>query len=177
MIPQFVLSGLYRKQVTNFLALPYKTKATKAQLVQQLYTRITSDAVEYARLLNMFPDELAVGPTEAQLLLHCSPIERRRWIREGKIPVLYYRTLQYPRVSYPVHERKVMMNITQQEIASWRIEHRHRVSLQRSEAMIRSQEQKKFLQHVEQICANYRVYLASSRFIGVRSVKPCRVCR
>lgn len=175
MIPQFVLSGLYRKQITDFLALPYKTKATKAQLVQQLYTRITSNTVEYVRLLNAYPYELAVGPTEAQLLLQCTPTERRRWIREGKIPVLYYQTLQYPRVSYPVHERKIMMNITQQEIASWRIERRHQVSLWRSEAIIRSQEQKKFLHHVEQICVDYRVHLTSSRFIGVRSVKGCRV--
>jgi hypothetical protein len=169
MIPQFVLSALSRKQITDFLALPYKTKETKSQLVRQLYLRITSDALAYANLLNAFPYELAVGPTEAQMLLHCSSAERRRWIHEGKLPVLYYRTLSYPCVTYPVHERQVMMKITQDDIVLWRIEHRCQVRQQRSEAIIRSREQKKFLLHMAQMGGQYKMKIHLSRRLRVCS--------
>lgn len=120
MLLKLALFALQRRQITTFLGLPYTAKATRAQLIDYLYTLLERDENLCELLLVDYPYELAVGPNEVQLLLGCSSTERKRWIEEGKLPVLYYRTFLHTCTSYPVHDRKFIMALTLGEIASWR---------------------------------------------------------
>jgi hypothetical protein len=73
----------------------------------------------------MFPRELAVGPTELEQLLHCSSLERKRWVKEGRIPILEYRTFRKAgqNLLYPVHDRRLIFKLSQEEIQQWREEY------------------------------------------------------
>lgn len=120
MLLKLTLFALQRRQITTFLGLPYTAKATKAQLIDYLYTLLARDENLCNQLLTHYSYELAVGPNEVQQLLGCSSSERRRWIEEGKLPVLYYRTFLHTCAAYPVHDRKFIMALTPDDIAIWR---------------------------------------------------------
>src|SRR5713101_4203522 len=94
MLSKLIATAILKAKLVEFLGLPAKTKESKEQLVIQLLLLIETDSREKARLLDTFPSELAVEPTELETLLGCSKEERRRWIKEGKIPVLEYRSFR-----------------------------------------------------------------------------------
>jgi hypothetical protein len=135
LLPKFVLSALYRRQITAFLGMPYSIKMTKDELIDYLYSLIAANTCIYTLLLEAYPFELAVGPTETQQILHCTVLERKRWIQEGRLPVLDYRMLLPTGISYPVHHREIIMAITPDEIAQWRAEHQQEVHLHRIAAV------------------------------------------
>lgn len=145
MLSKFIVSTLAKAQVVEFLKIPQKVKVTKELLITQLLTLIETDAHEYIRLLNTFPLELAVGPTELEELLNCSRVERRRWVGEGKIPVLEHRlfTKAGQHLLYPVHDRRVILDISQEEIAQWREEHQVQVLERRKKGASRAVERRK----------------------------------
>ena len=145
MLSKFIASTLAKAQIVEFLKIPKKVRVTKEQLVEQLLALIETDANEYVRLLNTFPMELAVGPTELEELLGCSRAERRRWVGEGKIPVLEHRlfTKAGQHLLYPVHDRRVILNISQDEIAQWREDHQAQVLERRKEGASRAVEHRK----------------------------------
>jgi len=145
MLSKFIASTLAKAQVVEFLGVDKKARATKEQLVAQLLALIETDVDEYARLLNTFPLELAVGPTELEELLNCSRAERRRWVEEGKIPVLEHRlfTKAGQHLLYPVHDRRVILDISQDQIARWREEHQAQVLERRKQGASRAVERRK----------------------------------
>lgn len=125
MIPGSLLANIKKAQLLLFLGLSTTTKITKKQLVDRILQLIAEDMSVEERLLEMFPMELAVVPTELDTLLHCSREERRRWIGEGKIPVLEYRSFRKGGrdMLYPVHDRRVISQLSQDMIARWRVEY------------------------------------------------------
>jgi hypothetical protein len=145
MLPKNIGDLLSKSHIAAFLGMIPERRCTKAQLVVFLQARVEMDEREYARLLEMFPRQLAVGPNELEELLHCSRVERKRWIKEGKIPVLEYRTFR-PRgkdLYYPVHDRRVVLSISQEEIAGWRTEYRNKVQERRISGWRKASEQRK----------------------------------
>src|SRR6185312_13310399 len=94
MLSKLLSSSLAKVQITEFLGLPQRTKESKAQLVTKLQQLIEINADQKKRLLDTFPKELAVGPGELESLLQCSKIERKRWVSEGKIPVMESRSFK-----------------------------------------------------------------------------------
>jgi len=136
MLPKFLSFALSKAQTLMFLGLPTKTKALKEPLMADLIQLVSTNQQEYARLLDTFPQELAVGPTELEELLSCTQLERRRWIKEGKIPVLVYRSFRKAGrdMEYPVHDRRVILHLSQEEIARWRSEHQDQVHVSRQAA-------------------------------------------
>lgn len=145
MLSRFISSTLAKAQIVEFLGVHKKDGVTKEQLVSRLLTLIETDADEYTRLLNTFPLELAVGPTELEELLQCSRVERRRWVGEGKIPVLERRLFSKAgrHLLYPVHDRRVVHNISQDEVARWREEYQAQVLERRKEGASRAVERRK----------------------------------
>lgn len=125
--PKFVLSSLYRRQITAFLGMPYSVRMRKVELIEYLYSLLQFNERFSVLLLEAYPYELAVGPTEAQQILQCTTVERRRWIQEERLPVFYYRTLLPTGISYPVHDRQTIMGIATDELEQWREEHRQEV--------------------------------------------------
>jgi hypothetical protein len=125
--PKFVLSSLYRRQITAFLGMPYSVRMRKVELIEYLYALLQFNERFSVLLLEAYPYELAVGPTEAQQILQCTTVERRRWIQEERLPVFYYRTLLPTGISYPVHDRQTIMGIATDELEQWREEHRQEV--------------------------------------------------
>lgn len=97
--------------------------------LRRVFQLVNTNQQEYDRLLDMFPQELAVGPTELEELLPCTQLERRRWTKEGKIPVLEYRTFRKAGrdMEYAIHDRRVVLNLSQEDIALWRSEHQEQV--------------------------------------------------
>ena len=69
MLSKTILSMLSKAQMQQFLGLPRQTKESKEQLVERILQVIEADAGEEARLLDTFPLELAVKPTELDELL------------------------------------------------------------------------------------------------------------
>ncbi|BCL84084.1 hypothetical protein ccbrp13_65490 [Ktedonobacteria bacterium brp13] len=125
--PKFVLSALYRRQITAFLGMPYSVRMRKVELIEYLYSLLQFNERFSVLLLEAYPYELAVGPTEAQQILQCTTVERKRWIQEERLPVFYYRTLLPTGISYPVHDRQTIMGIATDELEQWREEHRQEV--------------------------------------------------
>jgi hypothetical protein len=125
MIPRSLLASIKKARLFLFLGVSTTTKMTKEQLVDHILQLISEDASVEERLLEMFSAELAVVPTELDTLLHCSREERRRWIREGKIPVLEYRAFRKGGrdMLYPVHDRRIINGLSQDLIIRWRVEH------------------------------------------------------
>jgi hypothetical protein len=122
---KFVSSTLSKTQLMTFLGLAPTTKIAKKLLVARLLQLIATDPDEMTRLLETFPYELAVGPTEVEELLCCTQVERKRWIREGKLPVLECRRFRKAGrdLEYPVHDRRVLLAISQEDISCWREAH------------------------------------------------------
>src|SRR5437660_1131854 len=145
MLSKFIASSLAKAQIVEFLRIPRKARVAKEQLVTQLLALVETDANEYARLLNTFPLELAVGPTELEELLGCSRVERRRWVGEGRIPVLEHRffTKAGRHLLYPVHDRRVILDISQDEIVRWREGHQAQVLERRKKGASRAVECRK----------------------------------
>ena len=152
MLLRFLSSALSKAQIVEFLGLPAKTRETKEQLAARLLQLIEEDALEKVRLLDTFPQELAVGPTELEDLLQCSRVERRRWIKEGKIPVLEHRSFRKAgrEMLYPVHDRRAVLNISPAEIAQWREAHQAQVHTHRSTAAQTAVQHRKANQHTRQ---------------------------
>jgi hypothetical protein len=94
----------------------------KSHLVAMILERITQYAPEMERLLAMFPYELAVLPAELIELLVCTRGERQRWVKEGRIPVLEYRSFRVGGRDqlFPVFDRRRALAITPAEIELWR---------------------------------------------------------
>jgi hypothetical protein len=136
MSPKFISFALSKEQIREFLGLTKATKIKKTTLVEQLLARIETNADEKARLLETFLYELAVEPFELEEILHCTPIERRRWVKEGKLPVLEYRTFRKSGqdLEYPVHDRREILLISQDDIQQWRTVHRDKVHMNRQAA-------------------------------------------
>jgi hypothetical protein len=109
-----------------FLGLPGETKLRKDQLVLQLLLLIDAEPSAKTRLFDAFPLELVVGPAELESLLQCSKEERKCWVDEGKIAVLEYRTFRKGRkeLAYPVHDRRVILALSQEIVQGWREERR-----------------------------------------------------
>jgi hypothetical protein len=129
MFAKLLWYALSKAQIVAFFGLPHNVKETKKLLVERLLCLYEANAVERARLLDTFPYELAVNPVELQELLACTPTERRRWVGEGKIPILEYRPFRMAGrdLVYPVHDRRIVLALSQEEIAHWRELHRVQV--------------------------------------------------
>ncbi len=94
---------------------------------------LSADQLARAQFFEVFVQELAVGPSELETLLACTPSERKRWISDGKLPVLGHRAFRKAGqdLLYPVHDRRCILSLTQAKIARWRGEHRKLVDLHR----------------------------------------------
>jgi hypothetical protein len=133
MLQEFLSTVLTKAQIQTFLQLPHGHHERKDLLARRLWQQIEADAREKERLLDSYPLALAVGPSELERMLQCTPSERRRWVEQGKIPVLALRGFQKAgRVrDYAVHDRRVVEAIDREMIALWRLEHQREVILHR----------------------------------------------
>jgi hypothetical protein len=104
MSPKFLASVLLKAQIVQFLGVD--ASLSKVSLIEQLADLLENNEHEYQRLLATFPCELAVEPVELCQLLGCSGSERRRWFKEGKLPILEYRSFRAAgrELSYPVRQ-------------------------------------------------------------------------
>jgi hypothetical protein len=117
----------------EYLELPTRTRDLKTDLAARLLEKIETDQVARAEFFEVFAHELAVPPYELQVLLYCTASERKRWIEEGKLPVLSYRSFHKAGSDrdYPVIDRRVVLSITPEELAQWRAEHQEQVRTNR----------------------------------------------
>ncbi len=152
MYTKFLAKALSKQQVRAFLGYSHLQKLSKEQLVTQLVTLIDKNQDEKLRLLAMFPSELAVGPAELENLLQCSATERKRWVKDGKLVVLEYRTFRKAGkdLRYPVHDRRVVIAISQDEIASWRQEYQDQIQQHRRLGVSLAVERRKINQQLRQ---------------------------
>jgi hypothetical protein len=62
---------------------------------------------------------------ELEILLACTPTERKRWTDEGRLPVLDRRSFRKAgsRMEYPVFDRRVILGLPRAELDRWRAEH------------------------------------------------------
>ena len=132
-LPDQLARLISKAQIAAFLGLPANTREPKARLLLDLQAMLSADQLARAQFFEVFVQELAVGPSELETLLACTPSERKRWISDGKLPVLGYRAFRKAGqdLLYPVHDRRCILSLTQAKIARWRGEHRKLVDLHR----------------------------------------------
>lgn len=149
---RYISSILSKAQLMEFLGIPKKTKVAKELLIVQVLSCIETNPLEHARLLDSFVFELAVGPTELEELLECSTVERKRWVKEGKIPILEYRTFRKAGqdLKYPVHDRRMILHIDQDDIQRWREEYSVQVQEHKKIGVQVAVERRKVNQHLRQ---------------------------
>ncbi len=152
MLSDLLATALRKAQILEFLGLSPKSAESKQELLAVLQQLIETDAHARVRLLETFPGELAIGPNEAQQLLKCTLTERRRWIKEGKLPVLEYRPFREGgrELLYPVHDRLSIEGISQETVARWREEHQEAVSVRRKIRAQTAFERRRIHQQVRQ---------------------------
>ncbi len=132
-IPEHLPSLLSKPQIAGFLGLPKSSKESKEVLMEHLLTLLAQDEQAKIRFFEEFVQELAVGPGEVEALLTCSATERKLWTNDGKLPILAYRTFRKAGrdLTYPVHDRRIILLLTQAEIEQWRTQHQALVQLRR----------------------------------------------
>lgn len=152
MLSKLLSSSLAKAQICEFLGLSQRTKESKAQLITELQQLIENDVDQKQRLLDTFPKELAVGPSELESLLQCSKIERKRWVSEGKIPIMESRSFRKfgRNLLCPIYDRRVIMDLSQEEIAQWRETYRSQVQEHRRRGAYSAAEQRKANQQIRQ---------------------------
>ncbi len=132
-LPDHLPSLLSKPQIAVFLGLAKSSKESKEVLIQQLLTLLANDESAKARFFEEFVQELAVGPGEVEAHLACTETERKLWTSDGKLPILATRTFRKAGrdLQYPVHDRRVILMLTQAEIEQWRTQHQSLVRLRR----------------------------------------------
>jgi hypothetical protein len=145
MSPKLIEATLSKAQMLEFLGLAKSMKIAKKQLIEELLQHLEIDPFEKERFLATFLYELAVEPVELEDLLQCTPVERRRWVKEGKLPVLEYRTFRKSGrdLEYPVHDRREILKISQNELQQWREAHQAEVQVHRKAAVQAATERRK----------------------------------
>jgi hypothetical protein len=140
---------LTKEQLASFLGVPNSARTLKGHLTEQLVARIEANADEYARFLETFKHELAFGPWDVEKVLGCTPTERKRWVADGKLPILDYRTFHVAArdIEYPIYDRRVITEITPETLALWRSEHQALVKIRRKTGTQKAIESRKEHQH------------------------------
>jgi hypothetical protein len=124
---------LPKEQLAHYLGVAPSRRVTKAQLAEQLGSRLEIDAGEMARFLERFKHEVAFGPWDVEQILECTSTERKRWTADGKLPVLAYREFRKAArdIPYPIFDRREILGIAAETVEQWRNEHRSFVQLRR----------------------------------------------
>lgn len=133
-----------------FLALPARSREPKATLAQRVGEQLETDQTTRAQFFEVFKCELAVPPWECESLLACTPTERKRWIEEGKLPVLDRRSFRKAGswMEYPVFDRRMILGLPRSELDLWRAEYQALVKEHRKAgARAAAARRKEFLQH------------------------------
>jgi hypothetical protein len=120
----------------TFLKVPASSREMKANLVQQLLTRLEVDKLAKAQFFEVFAFELAVPPWELETLLGCTTTERKRWTEEQKLPILGYDSFRKAGSdhAYAVYDRRVILALASSDIEAWRREHQALVHKRRQAA-------------------------------------------
>ena len=157
-LPAEWATRLSKEQLGAFLAflkVPASSREMKANLVQQLLTRLEMDKLAKAQFFDVFAFELAVPPWELETLLGCTTTERKRWTEEQKLPVLGYGSFHKAGSdhAYPLYDRRVILALTSSDIEAWRSEHqarmreRRRATAQAAAARRKAKRQEKQMAH------------------------------
>src|SRR6185437_17135602 len=124
---------LTKDQISQFLRLPGAARTAKGELAQKLLAVLATDDLARDRFFETFKRELAVPPWEVEAALGCTSTERKRWIADGKLPILEYRTFHKVArdLPYPVHDRRIIATLSQETIERWRAEYQALIRLRR----------------------------------------------
>jgi len=144
---------LTKDQIGQFLQLASKRpKASKGELAQRLLAVLEEDDAARNRFFETFKSELAVPPWEIEDRLHCTATERKRWIADGKLPIMEYRTFHKVArdLPYPVHDRRVIDSLSPETIERWRAEHQALVQLRHKTGARKAAESREVHQHSRQ---------------------------
>ena len=128
-----IVDLLPKEHLTQFLGVAPSRRVTKAQLVEQLVSRIETDESEMARFLERYKHEVAFGPWDVEQILQCTSTERKRWTADGKLPVLAYREFRKAArdIPYPIFDRREILGVASEAVEQWRNEHLSLVQLRR----------------------------------------------
>ncbi len=157
---------LTKNQIGQFLQVPGIARAAKGDLAQKLLALLATDDLAKDRFFETFKSELAVPPWEVETTLGCTSTERKRWVADGKLPILEYRTFHKVArdLPYPVHDRRIIANLSPETIERWRAEQRAFAQLRRKTGVRKATESREahqqsrqtFRQHWETIVAIWK---------------------
>ncbi len=147
-----LVDALTKDQIGQFLQLSRASKTAKGELAQKLLAVLATNDLAKDRFFETFKRELAVPPWEVEALLGCTSTERKRWVADGKLPILEYRTFHKAArdLPYPVHDRRVIADLSAETIERWRAEHRALVQLRRKTGIRKAAESRQTHQHSRQ---------------------------
>jgi hypothetical protein len=105
----------------------------KTVLIARLVSLLENDIEAKDRFFEVFRDEMAVEPWELETLLGCTPAERKRWVKDGKLIPLATRSVwkSGKELVYPIFDRRYVTSITPELLTVFREEHASLVALRR----------------------------------------------
>ena len=128
-----------------------------SQELQPFYDSEEYHKVMHDRIMNDFRSYCGIGPKVTEEILECTTTERKRWVKEGKLPVLY--EFNGGTKSRPIWIamlcRYTIQNLTDEIIEQWRLEHENNKAMKRK---MKENFQKKeaVIVEINAICEGFR---------------------
>lgn len=117
------ISLLTKEQLSTILGNNPK-KAKKEDAIEELLQQMLDNEVLIKKIYNDFQSTLAMLPTQLEEYLNITVNERKRWTENKKLPVIEQRSFKkWGKVNYyPVYNRYLVYQITEEQIQNWRKE-------------------------------------------------------
>lgn len=131
--------------ILNNFDINIKKSAKKEEYTKALEGLLNENKIDDDYLYNIVGEKLALHPSKVEELLSISKTERLRWQEEDKLIVSHYIPFRaYGRdFDCPYYDYKQIHSITQDDIETWREEHRVKVSTNRKLGVSKASETRK----------------------------------
>ncbi|MFW6008341.1 MAG: hypothetical protein ACOCP8_03655 [archaeon] len=112
-------------------------KYKKDELIKKVVNLLANDESKIKKFYKNNIDCFALSPTKIEQILSCTKAERKRWEKEGLLPVIGKREFaKYGKIlEYSVFDRYLTYKIKQEELNEWREKQKLKVEKNRKEGI------------------------------------------
>ena len=131
--------------ILNDFDIDIKKSAKKEEYTKALEGLLSNNKIDDDYLYNIVGEKLALHPSKVEEMLSITKTERLRWQEEGKLIVSHYIPFRAYGKDFdcPMYDYKETYKITQDDIETWRKEHKAKVSANRKAGVSKASETRK----------------------------------
>lgn len=143
-----LLNVITKNEIANILNdfdISIKKSAKKEEYLEALEGLLSDNKIDDDYLYDTVGEKLALHPTSVEELLSINKSERLRWQKEGKLIVNHYTPFRAYGKSFdcPMYDYREIHKLTQDDIETWREEHKATVSANRKSGASKASETRK----------------------------------